>query len=584
MTLLAIGLPEIIGLTILHSLWQITLLWIVLVAVLRLWRKASSAARYILAISILLLSVVATAGTAVYEWQLYTTGEEVSVLSIGTAQIMNTVYITVKQTVLTRIANVLNASLPVLAWIWCAGLFVMGTRFAGSFFYLRTLRAHKNIAATPSVYKQELRRLSRALGLRCDVEIATSARISSPLTLGSVSPIILLPAGLLSGLSTVQIEAILVHELFHIKRRDYIINICQALVEVLLFYHPAIWHINYIIREERENCCDDKTVNFCGDPITYARALTQIQEITTLSKPTLAMSATGPNAGNFSNRIKRLFHVYPNPANARSKGIFAIGFLIVYLSIVLASANVSAARPAEPEKKSMSPDYSTFSNPVSDSITASNDLNVAKAKEITPQQKSSRRGDTVRSVDKQSADTTMKERSLDKCLKQVKLLLQTASLYRFPGDRFKYSQIPADSFELRPNKVYGSMNRSRIFKSDKVDTTGYEMTKDLVLERIHTTYNGDQAIEKFNKDLAVQVFPNATNGGLNISFTPARNNSRVQMMLLDSNGKVVKEITNSTYDSVPTELHVDVGGYNKGVYVLQINVDGTKSQQRVVVE
>jgi beta-lactamase regulating signal transducer with metallopeptidase domain len=645
MSLPAIRLPELIGLTILHSLWQITLLWIVLVAVLRLWPKASSAVRYALAFSTLMLSVFTTAATAVYEWQLHATIEEVAALSNGTAQTMHTIYITVKQTLISRIVDALNAAVPILAWLWCAGLVVMGARFGGSFFYLRTLRAQENIAAISPVWEQELKRLSRTLGLSCEVAIATSARISSPLTLGSISPIILLPAGLLSGLSTAQIEAILVHELYHIKRRDYIINICQALVEVLLFYHPAIWHINNIIREERENCCDDQTVAFCGDAIAYARALTQIQEINTLTKPTLAMSATGPNAGNFTNRIKRLFHIYPNPAQARSKGIFALGFLIVYLGIVLASANISTAQPVEPEKKPMKTgvnDYNTFSNIFSDSIPVSEHLYILDGKEITPQQMTS--VENIRSIDVQRADTTVQERSLDNCLRQVRLILKMTSISRLPGERFKFPAVDslqiAGSLKLQPTRFYGTVNRWRNSKSDLIDTTSNEMTKEgpiklkiqkaaplyivdgvqidrtqshIVLEKIHgssieaiTVYKNQQAIdlygdegkdgvvdirlkpetsiEELTKDVAVQVFPNATNGYLNISFTPARNESRVKMILVDSDGKVVKEITDSTYNNIPTALHVDVSGYKKGIYILRINIDGVKSQQRVAVE
>jgi hypothetical protein len=83
---------------------------------------------------------------------------------------------------------------------------------------------------------------------------------------------------------------------------------------------------------------------------------------------------------------------------------------------------------------------------------------------------------------------------------------------------------------------------------------------------------------------AVQVFPNSTTGSLNIRFTPARNNSRVEMILVALDGKVVKEITDSMYDNIPTELDVDVSGYKKAIYILQINIDGAKSQQRVVVE
>ena len=239
---------------------------------------------------------------------------------------------------------------------------------------------------------------------------------------------------------TTQIEAILVHELYHIKRRDYIINICQALVEVILFYHPAIWHINKIIREERENCCDDKTVAFCGDVMGYARALTQIHDTNALNKPTLAMSATGPNVGNFSNRIKRLFNKYPNPAQARSKGIFAIGFLIVYLSIVLVSAYVSTAQPIEPEKKLMKTsvsDNNASSNIISDSIPLSNHLNVPDRQETTPPHMETVAGEKIRSKDNQRADTTVTELTLTDCekfaaeSKKYRAIVETSPIFRF---------------------------------------------------------------------------------------------------------------------------------------------------------
>jgi hypothetical protein len=196
------------------------------------------------------------------------------------------------------------------------------------------------------------------------------------------------------------------------------------------------------------------------------------------------------------------------------------------------------------------------------------------------------------------------------------------------------------TLKLQPTRFYGTVNRSRTIKLDLIDSTGNETTKEepiklklqeatplliidgtpisrsknkIVLNQIDgssiksiTIYKGQQAIdlygddgkdgvmdvrlkpgtsiEDFIKGVAVQVFPNATNGDLNISFTPARNNSRVKIVLIDSDGTVVKEITDSTYDNIPTDLHVDVSGYKKGIYILQINIDGATSQQRVVVE
>jgi beta-lactamase regulating signal transducer with metallopeptidase domain len=605
MSLVVTRLPEMIGLVILHSLWQITLLWMVLVAVLRFLPRASSELRYILAISTLILSVLATAGTAVHEWQSNIIGEGISVVSHRTADNIETIYITAKQTVSSKIVDILDASVPMLAWLWCAGLVVMGARFGGSFFYLRRLRAQENIAAISPVWQQELKRLSCLVDLRSEVAIATSSRISSPLTMGSISPIILIPSGLLSGLSTAQIEAILVHELYHIKRHDYLINICQALVEVLLFYHPAIWHINKIIREERENCCDDQTVSFCGDAMAYARALTQLQEINTSTKPTLAMSATGPHAGNFSNRIKRLFNIYPNPAQARSKGIFAVSFLIVYLCFVLASVNVSTALPVDPKKKmsANTNDRNTLNTILSESIPDNKPSDVLDERKITKHTRSVT-GENVRFVDMQHADTTVRERSLDNCLKQVRLMLQTVKFYKFSlADSFEITDR-MDYLKLPPARFYGTLNPWGNHALYFIDTAGNEATRDVILEEtpggsadsiainnddsekkedVEARLKSEISTEEFIHDVAVQVFPNSTHNLLTIRFTPAHNNSRVKMSLVDSIGQVVKEITDSSYESIPTELRVDVSAYRKGIYILQINIDGAKSQQRVVV-
>ena len=89
----------------------------------------------------------------------------------------------------------------------------------------------------------------------------------------------LLPASALAGLSPQQLEAILAHELAHIRRHDYLVNLLQTLVETLLFYHPAVWWLSRRIRIERENCCDDLAVSLCGDPVAYAKALADLEEL-----------------------------------------------------------------------------------------------------------------------------------------------------------------------------------------------------------------------------------------------------------------------------------------------------------------
>ena len=104
--------------------------------------------------------------------------------------------------------------------------------------------------------------------------------------------VILLPISTLSGLSREQIEMILAHELAHIRRHDFFVNLLQATVETLLFYHPAAWWISRRIRVEREHCCDDIAVDVCGNPLQYARALTRLSDedarILALESPTIA--------------------------------------------------------------------------------------------------------------------------------------------------------------------------------------------------------------------------------------------------------------------------------------------------------
>jgi len=372
-------LPEVIGLTILHSLWQVTLLWVLLVAVLRLWPQASSALRYVLALGTLVLCLVFAGATALYEWETLKPVQQTWQIDTGFTEVPNITGGLKQTTAWTALLQTVDSAAPWLAWLWLAGLAFMAVRFTGSLYYLKSLRRPATLTSMDEAWQQRFEALVRAVGLKRKVILAVSARITSPLTMGNLSPIVLLPAGLITGLSTTQLESILVHELYHIKRRDYLVNILQAWVEVLMFYHPALWHISRIVRDERENCCDDLTLALCGDPVPYARALTQIHETNSLTKPTLAMSVSGP-AGSFAIRIKRLFNIYPNPARARSKGLFAIGLLLTCMGLLLMSANalpVSSANtvhsairpvvfPATVKADTVLPDTSKLNNIVVD--------------------------------------------------------------------------------------------------------------------------------------------------------------------------------------------------------------------------
>jgi len=144
-----------------------------------------------------------------------------------------------------------------------------------------------------------------------------------------LKPVILIPAALLTHLPPAQIEAILLHELAHIRRADYFVNLLLAIVEILFFYHPAYWWIAKQIKQEREHCCDDQVVKRSGDQYTYAQALIAVQRLSLTHKNHLAMNFSGEKS-QFSYRIQRLFG-----QSATSKWHASIGSLVIVSLLVL---------------------------------------------------------------------------------------------------------------------------------------------------------------------------------------------------------------------------------------------------------
>jgi beta propeller repeat protein len=193
----------------------------------------------------------------------------------------------------------LNASLLALAW--AAGVLLLCLRLAWR--WAAVSRARRRAAPLGESYSElMLSSLVKRLRVRQAVELLRSASVYAPSVVGWLRPAILLPAGVLTGLTPEQLEAVLAHELAHIRRYDYLVNIVQSVIEVLLFYHPAVWWVSHRIRVEREHCCDDVAVGACGSVVTYTRALTELERLRTpLLELVVAASGTP-----LVSRIRRL--------------------------------------------------------------------------------------------------------------------------------------------------------------------------------------------------------------------------------------------------------------------------------------
>src|SRR5262245_43953338 len=194
--------------------------------------------------------------------------------------------------------------LPTLMLAWLIGVALLSLRRLTGWLWIQRLRTH-GVSPAHENFRSMAARLSRRLHISRAVALLESTLVEVPTVIGFLKPVILLPASAIGALAPHQLEAILAHELAHIRRHDYLVNLMQTLVETVLFYHPAVWWLSYRIRVERENCCDDLAVSLCGDPVAYASALADLEALRSGPAPDhhIAMAATG---GSLLLRVRRL--------------------------------------------------------------------------------------------------------------------------------------------------------------------------------------------------------------------------------------------------------------------------------------
>jgi hypothetical protein len=174
-------------------------------------------------------------------------------------------------------------------------------RWFGAWTYLRRLR-HSVSLPIPAQWQRTLEDLKKRAAVSAPVRLSVNGLTQVPCVLGWLRPIILMPAAAVTGLDQQALEALLAHELAHIRRHDYLVNLVQTVADTLLFYHPAVWWVSKQIRIERENCCDDIAAEICGDRLTYARTLVNLEQVRA-SRAAFALSAGG---GSLIHRIQRL--------------------------------------------------------------------------------------------------------------------------------------------------------------------------------------------------------------------------------------------------------------------------------------
>jgi beta-lactamase regulating signal transducer with metallopeptidase domain len=243
----------------------------------------------------------------------------------------------------------ISASQPAaILWFveaWFLGVVLLSLRTAGGLFWIERMRRRELQPVGRELYLKCIA-LQLRMGFERVIRYCECDRLDAPAAFGWIRPVVLLPVRALSALTEDQIEAVIAHELAHIRRLDCFVNLFQIGVETLLFYHPAVWWVSQRIRVEREHCCDDEAVRHCGDAVNYARALTLMEEWRTT--PSLMMAA---NRSPLSQRVVRLLGLEGAGGRFRVAGM-AVGVVCLGGAILAGNAFLGLAHAALGSKTS----------------------------------------------------------------------------------------------------------------------------------------------------------------------------------------------------------------------------------------
>ena len=352
---------DIAGLTLLHFLWQGTLIGMMTAVALSSMRDRSPQLRYAVACASLAF-IIATPIITAFAISRDVVDVSMARPSVGVAA-RSTVALAAKSSPPhspalsphTGTAPAISAAegpswLATVVAFWLAGVGLLLTRFGAGCWWVRRLRRQALLEA-PSHWGAATERLAGALGIRAAIRVDDSMAVDTPTVIGWLRPVIVLPIAAFANLTPAQVDAILAHELAHIRRHDCLVNLVQTLAETFLFYHPAVWWISTRIRTEREHCCDEIAARVCGDPVIYAEALIELERRRT-APPALALAATG---GPLLARISRLLRV-PDEKPRASPAITIAGAAAILICVVGATHFVRAAQSDSPALTPVDPD------------------------------------------------------------------------------------------------------------------------------------------------------------------------------------------------------------------------------------
>lgn len=326
------------GWSIFHSIWQGAIIYALLLFAVNLFPRMQSRSKHNVAYGSLVLLFLVFAITFVSIFEL--PRADVQIGSSST-EIANSLQSSHGFSWLSELNDRAENMFPLLVAIYAIGLIIQLIILSKGYAKLSILKK-QGLQSVPENWEIVFESLLGKLGLRQQVNFKLSALVNVPIVVGYLKPIVLFPIALVAQLEINQVEAILIHELSHIRRNDYLLNLIKTAVETILFFNPFVWLCSKLIGIEREHACDDLVLNLTGTPVTYAHALLKLEILKEKGSPAFSMAATGNNH-HLYQRIKRITDMKTNYNNSKQQ-LFAVALT---MATILSLAWVS---PREKEK------------------------------------------------------------------------------------------------------------------------------------------------------------------------------------------------------------------------------------------
>ena len=313
---------QALGWAVLNSLWQMALLWVVYQLVTALFRTAKSSQKSSLATTLLFTG---------FAWFVFTFFAILADVSSAHSGYSSFIIINSNE----EVNNWLYTTLPIASVVYLVLLILPLLNFIRNYRYVQVIRRY-GLTKADVQWRMFVQKMAAQMGINKPVHVWMSEFVTSPVTIGYLKPIILLPVAAINHLSAEQTEAVLLHELSHIRRFDFLINIITKIIQTILYFNPFVKAFANIIEEEREKNCDEMVLQFQYEPHGYASALLALEKATQVS-PSLAVAASGGKKNTLLARIESIMGIRKKPVFSFNKlaGVVAALFCFISLNALL---------------------------------------------------------------------------------------------------------------------------------------------------------------------------------------------------------------------------------------------------------